>query len=161
MPTSTYNHPLFGPVTFKTKHDTWKFGDDITFISGFDVDDITKVTIPELKGISGSNNGVVRFHKKGHAQLKAAFKELAEVNLLKTIKTFGGSLNFRLRRPISGNLSKLPSQHAFGIAIDLNEDDGSNGGSVAPVAPVLKAHGFTWGQSFNDPMHFEIRKFMG
>ena len=160
MPTSTYNHPLFGSVIFRTKHNSWVFGDDITFISGFNVDDITQVTIPELKGVPGSHDGVVRFHKKGHAQIKAAFKQLANENLLKAIKTFGGSLNFRLRRPISGNLSKLPSQHAFGIAIDLNEDDGSNGGSVAPVAPVLQAHGFTWGKSFNDPMHFEIGKFL-
>jgi hypothetical protein len=160
MPTSTYKHPLFGPVTFKTKHDTWVRGDDITFISGFDVNDITWVTIPELKNIPGSHQGVVQFHKKAHAQIQAAFQELAAQGMMKIIKTFGGSLNFRLRKPTSGKLSKLPSNHAFGIAIDLNEDDGSNGGSVAPVAPILKKHGFLWGQSFNDPMHFEIEKFL-
>jgi hypothetical protein len=160
MPTSTFSHPLFGSVTFKTKHDTWVFGDDITFISGFNVKDITWVTIPELKSIPGSHGGKVQFHKNGHAQLKAAFKEIAAEDKLKIIKTFGGSLNFRLRRPISGKLSKLPSNHAFAIAIDLNEDDGSNGGSVAPVAPILKKHGFLWGKSFKDPMHFEIEKFL-
>lgn len=160
MPTSTHNHPLFGPVTFKTKHDTWVFGDDITFTSGFNVNNITSVNVPELKNIRGANGGIVKFHKKGHAQLQAAFKELAAQNMLRIIKTFGGSLNFRLRRPISGNLSKLPSNHAFGIALDLNEDDGSNGGSVAPVAPILKKHGFLWGRSFNDPMHFEIERFL-
>jgi hypothetical protein len=160
MPTSTYNHPLFGQVTFRTKHDTWVFGDDITFVSGFNLNDITTVFVPELKGIKGANNGNVRFHKKGHDQLKAAFAEVAAKNKLSTIKTFGGSLNLRLRRPISGNLSKLPSNHAFGIALDLNEDDGSNGGSVTPVAPILQQHGFTWGKSFNDPMHFEIGKFL-
>ncbi len=160
MPTSTYKHPLFGAVTFKTKHDTWVRGDDITFISGFNVKDIAWVTIPELKDIKGSHSGVVQFHKDGHAQLKAAFKELAAAGLMPAIKTFGGSLNFRLRRPTNGNLSKLPSNHAFGIAIDLNEDDGSNGGSVAPVAPILKKHGFLWGKAFSDPMHFEIDRFV-
>ena len=160
MPTSTFTHPLFGSVTFKTKHDTWVRGDDITFISGFNVKDITWVTIPELKNIPGSHGGMVQFHKNGHAQLKAAFKELAAEGMLPIIKTFGGSLNFRLRRPTSGKLSKLPSNHAFAIAIDLNEDDGSNGGSVAPVAPILKKHGFLWGKAFSDPMHFEIETFL-
>jgi len=160
MPTSTYNHPLFGPVKFKTKHDTWVRGDDITFISGFNVKDITWVNIPELKDISGSHAGMVQFHKNGQTLLKAAFKEIKAQDLLPTIKTFGGSLNFRLRRPTNGKLSKLPSNHAFGIAIDLNEDDGSNGGTVAPVAPILKKFGFLWGKSFSDPMHYEIEKLL-
>jgi hypothetical protein len=160
MPTAANNHPLFGPVTFRTKHDTWVFGDDITFISGFDVNDITTVYVPELQGIHGANNGNVRFHNKGHAQLKAAFGDVAAQNKLSVIKTFGDSLNFRLRRPISGNLSKLPSNHAFGIALDLNEDDGTDGGSVTPIAPILQQHGFIWGRSFNDPMHFEIGRFL-
>jgi len=76
------------------------------------------------------------------------------------VDTCAGSLNFRLRKPTSGNLSKLPSNHAFGIAIDLNADDGSNGKSVSPVAPVFEALGFRWGIEFNDPMHFEIDEFI-
>jgi hypothetical protein len=45
-------------------------------------------------------------------------------------------------------------------AIDLNSDDGSLGESVAPVAPVFQAHGFTWGKAFNDLMHFEVNRFV-
>ena len=113
-----------------------------------------------MKGIPGSNGGKLRFHKEAHAQLLTAFADIERLNLLKHIKTCAGSLNFRLRKPISGALSKLPSNHAFGIAIDLNADDGSNGGSVAPVAPVFEALGFNWGISFNDPMHFEVEEFI-
>jgi hypothetical protein len=116
--------------------------------------------VPQLKGIPGSNNGKLKFHKKGHAQLLQAFDDIERLGLLKHIKTCAGSLNFRLRKPTSGVLSKLPSNHAFGIAIDLNADDGSLGGSVAPVAPVFEALGFLWGKAFNDPMHFEVEEFL-
>jgi hypothetical protein len=160
MPEGTYNHPLFGLVRFKTANQKWIYGDDITFISGFDPSVITDVTIPELRNITGSHHGVLKFHEKGHKQLQAAFQQIKNDGLTHHIHTCGGTLNMRLRRPISGKLSRLPSNHAFGTAIDLNEDDGSNGGSVAPVAPVFRTHGFTWGKSFNDPMHFEIKSFL-
>ena len=160
MPTSSFNHPLFGKVRFRTNSPVWIRGDAITFISGFDVDDITQVFIPQLENIPGANKGKLRFHKRGHAQLIAAFDDIERLKLMKHIKTCAGSLNFRLRKPISGALSKLPSNHAFGIAIDLNSDDGSNGGSVKPVAPVFEALGFKWGIEFNDPMHFEIEEFI-
>ena len=160
MPTSTFTHPLFGSVTFKTKSSTWVRGDSITFLSGFDEDDVTKVTIPQLKDIPGTHGGVMKFHKRGHAQLLSAFADIERFGALKHIKTCAGTFNKRLKKPISGNLSREPSNHSFGIAIDLNEDDGSNGGTVAPVAPFFQAVGFHWGISFNDPMHFEVKTFV-
>jgi hypothetical protein len=74
MPDGTYNHPLFGLVKFKTANQKWVYGDDITFISGFDPSVITEVMIPELKGVPGAHNGVPKFHEKGHKQLQAAFR---------------------------------------------------------------------------------------
>jgi D-alanyl-D-alanine carboxypeptidase len=160
MPASSFQHPLFGNVHFRTDHEPWIRGDHITFISGFDVGDITQVQIPQLKGIPGSNGGKLKFHKRAHRQVLQVFEDIERLNLLKHIKTCAGSLNFRLRKPTSGALSKLPSNHAFGIAIDLNSDDGSLGASVAPVAPVFEALGFKWGIAFNDPMHFEVEEFI-
>lgn len=87
-------------------------------------------------------------------------KDIERLGLLKHIKTCAGSLNFRLRKPTNGALSKTPSNHAFGIAIDLNSDDGSLGESVAPVAPVFQKLWFVWGKSFADPMHFEVARFI-
>jgi D-alanyl-D-alanine carboxypeptidase len=160
MPESSFDHPLFGTVRFRTNSPVWIRGDGITFLSGFDVDDITRIVIPQLKDVPGSNKGKLRFHKRAHAQLSTVFQDIERLNLLRHIKTCAGSLNFRLRKPTNGSLSKLPSNHAFGIAIDLNADDGSNGASVAPVAPVFEALGFKWGVSFNDPMHFEVEEFI-
>jgi len=160
MPEATFNHPLFGSVRFRTAHSSWVRGDKISFVSGFNIEDIQPVTIPQLAHVPGSNHGALSFHKRAHAQVLAVFADIEHLGLLHHIKTCGGALNFRLRKPTNGALSRLPSNHAFGIAIDLNEDDGSLGSSVAPVAPVFEAFQFKWGKSFNDPMHFEVKKFV-
>ncbi len=159
MPTSTFSHPLFGLIRFRTASAQWVRGDKISFISGFDETEIVPVQIPQLRNIPGAHGGRLGFHLRAHAQLLRAFREVESQGLLHHIKTCAGSVNKRLRKPTQGGLSKLPSNHAFGIAIDLNADDGSNGASIAPVAPVFQANGFTWGISFEDPMHFEVRAF--
>ena len=158
MPTGTYEHPLLGAVTFKTRSPTWVRGDAITFTSGFDpATEVAEVFVPQLEKVRGANHGRFPFHVKGHGQLKAAFAEIERQQLLPYITSFGGGFEPRLRRPTNGSVSKLPSNHAFGLAIDINADDGSNGGSAKPLEPVFTKHGFLWGQVFNDPMHFEIR----
>ncbi len=160
MPEATYVHPLFGPVRFRTKHDTWVRGDEIRFLSGFDTNDIQPVVIPQLVNVPGTHQGRLSFHKRSHAQVLMVFAEIERLGLLHYIKTCAGSLNSRLKKPTSGALSKEPSNHAFGIAIDLNADDGSLGASVTPVAPVFEALQFRWGKAFNDPMHFEVKTFV-
>lgn len=160
MPESSFDHPLFGPIRFRTVSPEWKRGDKIIFISGFDLTDATLIFIPQLQHIPGSNQGKLRFHKRAHEQLLAVFKLIEKRGQLHHVKTCAGTLNPRLRKPTSGALSKLPSNHSFGIAIDLNENDPGFGDSVAPVAPVFQAFGFTWGKAFNDPMHFELNRFL-
>lgn len=160
MPESTFTHPLFGPVRFRTASNQWIRGDQIRFLSGFDTGDITPVNVPQLADIAGAHHGVLPFHRRGHAQLLKAFAEIEGQGLMHHIKTCAGTINQRLRKPTSGGLSKLPSNHAFGTAIDLNSDDGSLGASVAPVAPIFKRNGFRWGADFNDPMHFELATFL-
>lgn len=160
MPESSFTHPLFGKVRFRTHSDIWVRGDAITFLDGFDVADIKTVEIPQLAKVKGSHKGRLQFHRRGHAQLLMAFADIERLGLMQHIRSCAGSLNFRLRKPTNGSLSKLPSNHAFGIAIDLNADDGEIGASVKPVAPVFEALGFKWGISFDDPMHFEVEEFI-
>ncbi|MBB4820576.1 hypothetical protein HNP29_003971 [Pseudomonas alcaligenes] len=160
MPESSFEHPLFGTVRFRTASSEWKRGDKITFLSGFNLEDVTKLTIPQLKNIPGTTAGTLKVHRLAHAQLLKAFELIETNNLLKHVKTCAGTLNARLRKPTSGALSKLPSNHAFGIAIDLNEDDPGFGDSVAPLAPIFQSLGFTWGKAFSDPMHFEVNRFL-
>jgi hypothetical protein len=160
MPEATFIHPLFGPIRFRTVDPTWVRGGQIVFLSGFDTNDIQPVKFPQLANVPGSHGGRLSFHKRAHAQVLMVFADIERLGLLHHIKTCAGSLNSRLKKPTSGALSKEPSNHAFGIAIDLNADDGSLGASVAPVAPVFEALQFKWGKSFNDPMHFEVKMFV-
>lgn len=163
MPTRTFTHPLFGLLTFETYNKSkWVFGDAIKFTKGFDNRNVTVLTIPQLVKVPGSNKGKLRIYKRAHAQFKAVFEELERQDLMKHVKSCAGTFNQRLTRPTSGRVSKAVSNHAFGIAIDLNADDGSLGASVAPLAPVFEAYGFRWGRNFRspDPMHFEVRTFI-
>jgi len=160
MPESSFVHPLFGEVRFRTANAEWKRGDKIAFISGFNLADVTPLFVPQLKNVPGSHGGRLKFHRLGHTQLLRAFEEIEAEGLLHHVKTCAGTLNVRLRKPTSGALSKLPSEHAFGIAIDLNEEDPGFGDSVAPVAPTFEGLGFTWGKAFNDPMHFQVNRFL-
>ena len=66
-------------------------------------------------------------------------------------------------RNIAG--TNTPSQHSFGLAIDINSDrnpQGAKGNSDLPpnVADLAAAHGLTWGGGWSgdtrDPMHFEV-----
>lgn len=160
MPEGKFDHTLFGHVRFRTVSPEWKRGDKIVFISGFDTNDVTDVFVPQLKNVPGSNGGKVRFHKRAHEQLLAVFNLIEKRQQLNVITTCGGTFNPRLKRPTSGKLNKTPSNHAFGTAIDLNEDADGFGSTVAPVAPVFEAFGFLWGKAFNDPMHFEVKQFL-
>ncbi|WP_053186129.1 M15 family metallopeptidase [Pseudomonas thivervalensis] len=160
MPESTFNHPLFGEIHFRTVSQEWKRGDKIVFLSGFDTSVVEPLTIPQLGHIPGASKGKLKVHRSAHAQLLRAFSLIESQGLLHHVKTCAGTLNARLRKPTSGALSKLPSNHAFGIAIDLNEDDPGFGDSVAPLAPFFESMGFTWGKAFNDPMHFEVNRFL-
>lgn len=160
MPTGTYKHSLLGTVTFKTKSGTWVRGDSIEFISGFDADmDVKNVVIPQLVGIKGAGTGKFRFHVKAHDQLRAAFDEIERKQLLHHIMEFGGGFNPRLKKPTDGSISQDPSNHSFGLAIDLNPNDGTNGGTTEPLAKIFEAHGFHWGKAFDDPMHYEVKEF--
>ena len=51
------------------------------------------------------------------------------------------------------------STHAFGIAIDLSSAEEYMGKTYSTTnyrfAPIFQNHGWTWGLSFNDPMHFQ------
>lgn len=156
-------HPLLGKVTYVTEHNPPLFGDNINFISGFDPDiQLGFVHIPQLSGKPNADSNLY-FHKKAHNQLKSAFAEIEKQGLLDIITQCNSVFKMRLRKPTSGYFSSLPSNHAFGLALDINQDDGINGLSSAPLAPIFQYYGFTWGKTFSmapDPMHFEVKKFL-
>lgn len=75
------------------------------------------------------------------------FKAWFECDLAKKMKTFGGSYNFRVIRG-----GKRLSSHSYGIAIDINMDEGRFGykphENLYELAVVARQLGFTWGGSW-------------
>ncbi|MGL4738501.1 MAG: M15 family metallopeptidase [Cellulosilyticaceae bacterium] len=89
---------------------------------------------------------------------------LQEPELLKLITTFDGVY---MARHIRWDRSKGISNHAWGTAIDLNASRFPLGKRIEvmkmPNNPnnilfekVFKVAGFSWGNSYADPMHFEL-----
>lgn len=166
----TYDHPLFGRVGFHTIDPDWIRGGEIEFESGgsFSKDMVTPLFLPQVVGIPRSsddaiNNGHIVFHEDAHQQLLDAFAELERRGLLHVVRSFGGwHFQPRLRKAFDkdGNkiMSRLPSNHSFGTAFDINAREG-HGESAKPLAPVFRDFGFKWGGDFNDPMHFEVEQF--
>lgn len=146
-------------------------GGRIRILDNWEQHNITKVLIPQLKGVltyGGKFSGIVRWHKIGVSQLKAAWAEVEAAGLLDDVKFWDGSFVPRMKR----GSTTSPSEHAFGVAFDINAE--WNGfkqrpapkgtyGSVARLLPIFRAHGFECGadwQKTPDGMHFQIRKLM-
>lgn len=163
MSVYSYEHPLVGKVTYVTDHNPPIFGDSISFITGFEPSaQLGFVHIPQLVGKANADSNFY-FHKTAHKQLQTVFMEIEKQGLLDIITQCNCAFKMRLRRPTSGYFSSLPSNHAFGLALDINQNDGMGGISCAPLAPVFQYYGFTWGKTFSmapDATHFEIQKFL-
>jgi hypothetical protein len=106
--------------------------------------------------------GSVTCNKLIFPQLRAALEEVMARNLADKIHPgeYAGCYNARF---IAGS-TKL-SNHAFGLALDLNVP-GNGRGTVGQmdrdVVAIFKSWGFTWGGDwgYTDPMHFEMNRLV-
>lgn len=104
----------------------------------------------------------IRVHKKVADSLKRVFADLwvtfntSQAAIEKVdLHQIGGAYYFRARRG-----SKRLSNHARGIAIDIDPQDNQMGRGKPwdmdkRVVAAFEAEGWRWGKAFNDPMHFE------
>ena len=111
-------------------------------------DHIVTETVPIL--------GQVTCNKFMMPQLKAALAEVVKLHLQKYLYHYDGCYNPRF---IAG--TNTLSNHAFGLAIDLNAAQNQRGtvGQMDPrVVAIFKKWGFAWGGDwhYTDPMHFEV-----
>jgi hypothetical protein len=95
-------------------------------------------------------------------QLKAALDEIVAQGLASTIhpSQYGGCF---VPRFIAGTTTL--SNHAFGLAFDLNVPENQRGtvGRInRQVVAVFERWGFTWGGTwhYTDPMHFELNRIV-
>jgi hypothetical protein len=93
-------------------------------------------------------------------QLYAALREIQARGLAAKITNYAGCYNPRF---IAG--STTLSNHAFGLAFDIDPADNARGtvGHMDPgVVQTFERWGFTWGGTWNytDPMHFELNRIV-
>lgn len=99
----------------------------------------------------------VRCHRLIVPLLEAVFADVVGKGLRKSVKTYGGCYNWRMKRGAS-----KPSTHSWGIAIDLNARTNGMGtaGDMDPeLVALFESYGFVWGGRWSgankDPMHFQ------
>lgn len=160
-------HPIAGVVRWQLAGDDGRIKLDANWIRA----NITTVTVPELKGVptyGGPFSGRVDWFTGAAEQLLAAWAAAARLPEWPKIRGWlfwGGSWVPRLQR---GSKTK-PSNHTFGTAFDIcpaeNPWKGKPAawparGSILPLVPVFKAHGFAWGGEWRtkDGMHFEVSR---
>jgi hypothetical protein len=113
---------------------------------------ITTETVPIL--------GRVTCNRLLFPQLKAALAEVVARGLASKIHSTAGCYNPRF---IAGSSSL--SNHAFGLAIDINAPEnarGTAGQMDRGVVQIFEKWGFTWGGTwhYTDPMHFEMNRIV-
>ncbi len=132
---------------------------------GWVAENIVTITLPGL-------NRKVQVHKEAKDNFLAAFNHIKngtaningkEVPLLSLIRTMDGTF---VPRHVNWNSSKGLSRHSWGIAIDINASDHFRyvNPEKEPCDPNLilwekafKPAGFSWGNSYSDSMHYELR----
>jgi len=137
----------------------------IKIIDGWDLQNIKKVEIPQLIGVSDApHDGNVYFHEKVSEQVQVLFKAWEDADLLDHVLTWGGSY---VPRFVRGSRTTL-SNHAFGSAFDINAAWNACGvrpalkgrrGCVRELVSLANEHGFYWGGHYShrpDGMHFEL-----
>jgi len=150
---------MFGKIEFTIKGDN----SSINITNGWQALNLVAIEIPQIKGLPPYHTNKISVHKKVASQFQKLFNEWDKAGLLPLILSYDGSFNPRLIRGSSTNLSN----HAFGVAIDINVPWNGLGvipalkrqqGSVRELVPIANSLGFYWGGHFqrNDGMHFEI-----
>lgn len=145
---------VFGTVAQAVGHYTYRvlgggmIAPDPAWVSSHIVTD----TVPIL--------GRVTCNKMLFPQLKAALAEVASRGLAGTIHSTAGCYYPRF---IAGTSSL--SNHAFGLAIDINAPEngrGTAGQMNRSVVQIFEKWGFTWGGTwhYTDPMHFEMNRIV-
>ena len=141
----------------------------IVFSDGWGTKNVSRVNIPQLKGVpyysqgnSLKNKGSIMFYTKAHKAVQELFNAWEKDGLISLILTYEGSFNARVIK--SGT---TPSNHSFGTAFDINGSWNGEGkkpagigkkGCLLELVPRANELGFYWGGFYKDGMHFEYAK---
>jgi len=165
---------VFGEIQFKPSGSS-RNPEGITITNDWAKYNLTKVHIPQLKGVIGApKSGKVFWHKKGVEQLQGLFQAWEDEGLSHLVLGWAGSW---VPRFIRGSRSVL-SNHSWATAFDINVPWNGLGrqpalvgkkGSVRELVPIANEFGYWWGGYWGrnyggsgrpDGMHFELAKIL-
>lgn len=164
-------YKLFGKFNYKPAPAASN-PEGIKILGGWTKDHITRVTIPQLKGVTGApKSGRIFWHKAAADQIVGLFQAWEDAGLIHLVRAWAGSWNPRF---IRGSRSVL-SNHSWATAFDINVP--GNGlrrqpalvgqpWSVRELVPLANKWGFWWGGHWGynggryDGMHFEVAKLV-
>lgn len=160
-------HTVFGKIEYERQPEPDN-PERVVFKEGWEKENLTSVSIPQLKGIAGGGNyDSVRFHKTVERQLCGLWAAWEKAGLLPNVKSFEGTFSRRLKRG-----SDELSNHAWGTAFDINYSANrlyafpstpDELGCVYSLVPLANKYGFNWGGHYLgrlDGMHFEATRIL-
>ena len=134
---------MFGRIEFTINPDH----SAITITNGWQAQNLVTIEIPQINGLPPYNTYKITVHKKVANQFRNLYDEWERAGLKSLILSYDVSFNPRLIRGSSTNLSN----HAFGVAIDINVEWNRLGvipalkgqiGSVRELVPIANRLGF-------------------
>ncbi len=154
---------VFGDFKYRPASKT---GEGIVILGDWVKENITRVEIPQLKGVRGTQGAKsFFFHVKAAPKVQELFQAWEDAALTSAVLTWAGSW---VPRFIRGSRTTL-SNHAFGTAFDINVAWNYLGtqpalrgekGSVRELVPIANDLGWYWGGHFSrrDGMHLELAR---
>jgi hypothetical protein len=155
----------FGPLEFAAAP-TAGNPEKIKITNGFDTSKLVRVTIPQLLGVQGAPaSGRVQIHTLAAASFQALWAAWQAAGCSGQVLSFDGTYDPRFVR--GSAIKQILSNHAFGVAFDINVEWNPFGaepanrgmtGCLYDLVPIANQHGFFWGGHYKtrrDGMHFE------
>lgn len=113
---------------------------------------------PDLVGVTSRSGARLQVDRAAASQFQGLITDLEAAGYKIDPKTSSGYANRNIAN------TNTPSQHAFGMAVDLNSQTNARGtqGEMDPVLAnkLAEKYGLTWGGNWRgatrDPMHFEV-----
>lgn len=175
QPTPAHTGAIFGKFNFRAAPEPGN-PEAIEILDGWKEANIVAVPIPELdNGLFAVGNsysvqpvGRISCHRLAAPKFQQLFVEWRRANLIDRVITCAGAFNARLKRGATNPIPANLSNHSWGTAIDINDEQNPRGhvpltlgarGCVRELVEIANGLGFYWGGHFGDPpdgMHFEL-----
>jgi hypothetical protein len=175
QPTPEHTGDIFGRFQFRAAPEPDN-PEAIEILGGWQQQNIVTIHIPELdNSLFAVGNtyvvqpvGSISCHRLAAPKFQQLFSQWRSANLIDRVITCAGAFNARLKRGQTNPIPKNLSNHSWGTAIDINDEQNPRShvpvtlgarGCVRELVAIANSLGFYWGGHFDNPpdgMHFEL-----